>query len=119
MRLKTPSVRWLGGLLRVLGVVTGFWAALASAGCSDDDSGAAATLTSCNAYCEAYAAAMCVNPFHADVDACKFTECDDTPWQPSGCQDEAKAYFDCRQAQTDLCGDDGCEPELQTLLTCS
>jgi hypothetical protein len=120
MPSKTSSVPRLGGWLPVLGIVSSLLAALASSACSEDDgAAAAATLSSCHAYCEVYTAATCPVPNYPDVDACKFTECEDIPVQPRICQGEAKAYFDCRQAQADLCADDGCDTQQQTLLSCN
>jgi hypothetical protein len=114
--LKRTSV----GLLRVVGCVLGLWAALASAGCSDSEEGdPAASLKSCNDYCDAYSAAACMpTPLYPDAAACKSLECADIPVQPAICQTEFKVYYDCKKAQADLCADDGCDVEFGALLTC-
>ena len=90
---------------------------LASSGCSDSSDGdPAASLESCNAYCDAYLDAQC--PDYVDIAACKATECEDIPVQPSICQTKIKAYYDCQKGQTDVCSFDTCAAEFQALLRC-
>ena len=114
-RLRTRSVGSLVGLLGALGLC----AVLASSGCGHDDTGAAASLMSCNAYCDTYAAAVCPTPLYPDVDMCKKTTCSIIPAQPAVCQAEIKAYYDCMQAQADVCAHTNCPDELDVLLACN
>ncbi len=116
---KKRVKRWPVGWLAVLSLVS----VLASAGCSDSDEGdPAAALASCNAFCEAYLAAACMD--YPTLDDCKSVECSDLPRQPLGCQTEIKIYYDCRQAQAAVCIEpddttDECFAEFDDLLTCS
>ena len=113
--MKKSSVGWLA----VLSLVS----VLASPGCGDSDDGnAAGALMSCNAFCEAYLAAGCAD--YPTVDNCKSITCSHLPVQPAGCQTRIKTYYDCRQAQADICinpdeAPDECFPEYDDLLTCS
>ena len=116
---KKRVKRWSLGWLAVLSLVS----VLASPGCSDTDEGdPAAALASCNLFCEAYLAAMCTD--YPTLDDCKATECSHLPRQPIGCQTKVKVYYDCRQAQADICinpdlDTEECSAELDDLLTCS
>ena len=58
------------------------------------------------------------------LDDCKSIECSDLPRQPLGCQTQFKIYYDCRQAQADICinpdeATEECFAEFNDLLTCS
>ena len=116
---KTRVNRWPLGWLAVLSLVS----VLASAGCSDSGEGdPAAALASCDAFCGAYLAAACTD--YPTLDDCKSIECSDLPRQPLGCQTQIKVYYDCRQAQADICvnpdeATEECFAELHDLLTCS
>ena len=116
-RVKKSSVGWLA----VLSLVS----VLASPACGDGDGGnAAVALMSCNAFCDAYLTAGCTD--YPTLDDCKSIECSDLPVQPAGCQTKIKIYYDCRQAQADICINpvkvdppDECVAEFDDLLTCS
>ena len=111
--MKKPSL----GVFGVLGLV----AALATVGCggSDGDNGHAATLTSCNAYCDMYGAAACgASGLFTDAADCKTSECQPIPAAaPSGCQSALKTYYDCRKTQADICADDGCDAQATAFFT--
>ncbi|HMF44756.1 MAG TPA: hypothetical protein VKQ32_28980 [Polyangia bacterium] len=77
-----------------------------------------ATLSSCNAWCDANIGAACATPLYATVDDCKTTECAPLLRAPAICQTKLKTYYDCRQAQGDLCADMGCMDEMHAVLTC-
>lgn len=112
--MKKGSVGWLA----ILSLVS----VLVSQGCGDSDDDSAAALASCNAFCTAYLAAACTD--YPAVDDCKMVECSDLPQQPVGCQTKVKLYYDCRQAQDDICINpdqptNDCFAEFDDLLTCS
>ena len=114
-RVKRSSLGWLGGVSLAF--------LFASAGCADSVEGdPAAALASCKAFCDAYLTASC--PDYPTLDDCKSIECSDLPQQPLGCQNKVKAYYDCRQAQTDICVNpddpiDACGVEFDALLMCN
>jgi hypothetical protein len=118
-RLKTSRTTPLG-FWGVVGCGLALWAVVATSGCADDDEGdAAASLASCNSWCDAYIAAACpAVPLYPNADMCKLVECADIPVQPRICQTEFKTYYDCRGEQADLCADMDCEAEFSALLTC-
>jgi hypothetical protein len=111
--------KWPVGWLAVLSLLSLF----ASSGCADSvDGDPAAALASCNAFCEAYLTAHCAD--YPTLEDCKTIECSDLPRQPIGCQTQIKLYYDCRQAQADICinpdeSTDACWAEFHDLLTCS
>jgi len=94
-------------------------AALAGCGSSGAPTGnPQLTLSSCEAWCDAYVAAACATPLYKDVDTCKAMECADLPKQPAICQTKINMYYECQQAQADICGDMGCTTEHNAVLTC-
>jgi hypothetical protein len=94
-------------------------AALAGCGSSGAPTGdPQLTLASCNAWCDAYVAAVCTTPIYKSLDECKTMECSDLPRQQAFCQTKIKTYYDCQQAQADICGDMGCTAEHSVVLTC-
>jgi hypothetical protein len=114
-RVKMWSLGWLA--------VLGLMSVLASPGCTDSaDGDPAAALASCNLFCDGYLAAGCAD--YDSLEECKSIECSDLPGQPVGCQTQVKIYYDCRQAQVDICinpdeSTEDCFAELDDLLTCS
>ena len=109
--------RALVGLFGGLGLLVIF----TMSGCGDSGGGsgnAAAALASCNSYCDAYIAKACPAPaLFATAAECKTDECQDTSAAPAKCNAAIKTYYDCRQAQADLCADDGCDNQGIAILS--
>jgi hypothetical protein len=116
---KKRVKKWSLGWLAVLSLVS----VLASPGCTDSaDGDPAAALASCNAFCDAYLTAGCKD--YDSLEECKAIECSDLPAQPRGCQTQVTIYYDCRQAQADICinpdeSTEACFAAFDDLLTCS
>ena len=94
-----------------------------TAGCGSDGGGGgegsvAATTASCNAYCTAYIAKNCADPFYASVAECMTDDCGVIAGVPDRCQGKLQAYYDCRKGQADLCEDSGCGSQLTTAGLC-
>jgi hypothetical protein len=90
----------------------------AALGCGSSGGTLSATQDSCTAYCNTYIAAGCRSPFYSSASACVNVECVPLKGGSSSCQTALKAYYDCEQAQADICGDTGCASELAALNGC-
>lgn len=111
MRMKRALVGLVGGL--------GLLVVFAASSCGDSKGGggnSAAALASCNSYCDAYIAKACASAFYATAAECKTDECVDTSAAPANCNATVKTYYDCRQAQADLCADDGCDSQFAAII---
>ena len=110
--MKRALVGLLGGL--------GLLVVVATSGCGDSKGGggnAAAALSSCNSYCDAYIAKACAQAFYTTAAECKTTECVDTSAASANCNNTIKTYYDCRQTQADLCEDAGCDTQAAAILS--
>ena len=92
---------WVG-LFGLLALASG----LAADGCgsSGDSAGTyASALNSCSAYCEAYFARACT-PTYPDAGQCKIDKCSPIPATASAaCYTATKRWYDCLDAQSDIC----------------
>ena len=102
------------GALLVLGGTPGCGAA---AGPNGDPT---AALASCNAYCDAYVAAMCTPPNYMTDADCRMAECHHLAEAPGICVTKIKTYYDCAKAlgPADICGDTACAEEFSAVLSC-
>lgn len=100
----------------------GVFVALGASGCgsSGEPTGdSQASLASCNAYCDAYVAKTCTPTNYTTADACKLAECKHLPEDPAICQTKIKIYYDCQNAQLDICtGDMGCASQFHDVEHC-
>ncbi len=103
------------GMFGLLGLA----AVLATSGCGDSgDSGATygSAIESCAVYCETYFAA-CAPAAYMTHGQCKIALCSPIPSTASaGCYAATKSWYDCRRAQSDLCGDTGCTAQATAAL---
>ena len=65
-------------------------------------------VASCNAWCDAYAAATCADPLYGSAGECKATECSPTGTESAACLAAIKALYDCSRVQANICADNGC-----------
>jgi hypothetical protein len=96
----------------------GFVLLLAALGCSSSGGTLSATQDSCTAYCDAYVAAGCPSPVYTSASACVSAECVPLKGGSPSCQMAFKTYYDCEQAQADICGDTGCAREFAAINGC-
>jgi hypothetical protein len=96
---------------RWFGIMVLLWAVSSAVGCSSDpeSSSGGASLTACNAYCDAAGAAKCTD--YADAAECKADECDGLGQAPAACDTAMKTYYDCLKAQPNVC-DSTCTPDI-------
>ena len=108
----------------ILSMVMATGLVVTAAGCGGGDGGgttgsSAETMASCTAYCNAYVAKNCGEAaIYTDLNDCLTNDCGVIKDIPARCQAKMKAYYVCRTAQSDLCGDSGCGAELSTAGTC-
>ena len=98
----------LVGIFCLLGPASG----LATNGCGSSGAASPATygaaIEACAEYCETYFAA-CAPPAYSTAGQCKISLCSPIPQMASvDCYAATMSWYDCRKAQTDLCGDTGC-----------
>jgi hypothetical protein len=109
-------------LIRSMAMAMGLLATVAGCGGGDGaaSGSAAETTAACTAYCNAYVAKNCgAGAIYTDLNDCMTNDCDMAiPDVPDRCQAKLKAYYVCRKAQSDLCGDSGCGTELSAAGTC-
>jgi hypothetical protein len=79
-----------------------------SGGTGGGGSALAAAVASCNAWCDAYAAATCADPLYGTAAECKSTECSATGSESAACLAAIKALYDCSRTQANICADNGC-----------
>jgi hypothetical protein len=102
----SKSLRSLVGLVGLVSV-------FATSGCGGDSNGGTTTTVaqakaSCDAWCDAYIAATCTDPFYTDAATCKTTECTPDGTETAACISAIKTLYDCSKAQADICADNGC-----------
>lgn len=86
-------------------------------GCGGGDGGSSGAQSACNAYCDKYAAANCPDPNYPSADECKTGECQPLAQAPANCQGAVETYYDCLNAQADVCAD-GCITEFAAIFNC-
>ena len=77
----------------------------------------AQAVASCNAWCDAYAAASCADPLYPTASECKATECVPTGAPSAACLAAIKTLYDCSRTQANICADNGCVSQASAAFT--
>ena len=77
----------------------------------------AQAVASCNAWCDAYAAATCADPLYSNAAECKSTECSPDGAASAACLAAIKALYDCSRTQANICADNGCVSQAAAAIS--